>query len=116
MIFVRRLNILPMLTPGTPDACGHILIPDEPAPPRPIIPTLPQLGLAAQGGALSAVMLVSCTIRRPVAPPEADGEKIALGTEASDAEIDDLHDYERIYRVPWLRQHIVRDFTRTTRR
>jgi hypothetical protein len=43
---------------------------------------------------------VSRTIRRPIAPPQGDGAKIALGTEASDAEIDDLHDSERMYRMP----------------
>lgn len=48
-------------------------------------------------------------ISRLIGPPEADGEYIALRTAASDEEIVHLHDYERIYGVPWLYEHIVQD-------
>jgi hypothetical protein len=33
-----------------------------------------------------------------------------LRTEASDAAIVHLHDYERIHRVPWLYEHALQDF------
>jgi hypothetical protein len=49
---------------------------------------------------------------RPVAPPPADGEWIALRTEASDEGINHFHGYEPIHRVPWLYERIVQDFLR----
>jgi hypothetical protein len=51
----------------------------------------------------------SPAIARLIGPPQADGEYIALRTETSDEEIVHLHDYERIYRVPWLYERIVQD-------
>ena len=49
---------------------------------------------------------------RLIGPPEADGEFIALRGETEDEEIVHLHDYERIYSVPWLYEHIVQDLLR----
>jgi hypothetical protein len=53
------------------------------------------------------------TVRRPVArlvgPPEAAGEYIALTDASSDEEIIHLHDYERLYRVPGLYEHVVQE-------
>ena len=44
---------------------------------------------------------------RLIGPPQADGEYIALRTPGSGEEIIRLHDYERLYRVPGLYEHIV---------
>jgi pimeloyl-ACP methyl ester carboxylesterase len=49
------------------------------------------------------------TVARLIGPPQADGEYVALRTEASEEEIVHLHDYERIYSVPGLYEHIVQD-------
>ena len=54
-------------------------------------------------------MSLSRTIERLIGPPETDGEYIALRTGASDEEIVHLHDYERIYAVPGLYEHVVQD-------
>jgi predicted TPR repeat methyltransferase len=54
-------------------------------------------------------MSPSRTVTRLIGPPEADGEYIALRTEGSQEEIVHLHDYERIYGVPWLYEHVVQD-------
>lgn len=55
---------------------------------------------------------LSRTNVRLIGPPQADGEYIALRTHASGEEIVHLHDYERIYRVPGLYEHIVQDLLR----
>jgi precorrin-6B methylase 2 len=49
---------------------------------------------------------------RLIGPPEADGEYVGLRSAPSDEEIVHLHDYERIYAVPWLYEHIVQDLLR----
>ena len=53
------------------------------------------------------------TVRHPVVrligPPEADGEYVALRNPGADEEIVHLHDYERLYRVPGLYEHIVQE-------
>lgn len=53
------------------------------------------------------------TVRHPVVrligPPEADGEYVALLDPGADEEIVHLHDYERLYRVPGLYEHIVQE-------
>jgi hypothetical protein len=53
------------------------------------------------------------TTRRPgvrlIGPPQADGEYVALGDTRSDEEIVHLHDYERLYRVPGLYEHVVQE-------
>ena len=54
-------------------------------------------------------MSLSPTIERLIGPPEADGEYIELRTSTSQEEIVHLHDYERIYGVPWLYEHVVQD-------
>jgi hypothetical protein len=54
-------------------------------------------------------MLPSPTVVRLIGPPQADGEYVVLRTGTSDEEIVHLHDYERIYRVPWLYEHIVQE-------
>lgn len=51
----------------------------------------------------------SRTVARLIGPPQADGEYVALRIERSGEEIIHLHDYERIYRVPGLYEHIVQD-------
>jgi hypothetical protein len=61
---------------------------------------------------VSAVMPVSGTTARLIGPPHADGEFIALRSAGSEEEIVHLHDYERIYRVPWLYEHIVQGLLR----
>ena len=43
---------------------------------------------------------------RLIAPPEADGEYLGLGGRGSE-EVVHLHDYERLYRVPGLYEHVV---------
>lgn len=54
-------------------------------------------------------MALSPMVARLIGPPQADGEYVALRTDASEEEIVHLHDYERIYRVPGLYEHIVQD-------
>jgi hypothetical protein len=54
-------------------------------------------------------MALSPMVARLIGPPEADGEYVALRTDASEEEIVHLHDYERIYHVPGLYEHIVQD-------
>jgi hypothetical protein len=54
-------------------------------------------------------MALSPKVARLIGPPQADGEYVALRTDGSDEEIVHLHDYERIYRVPGLYEHIVQD-------
>jgi predicted TPR repeat methyltransferase len=54
-------------------------------------------------------MSPSRTVTRLIGPPEADGEYIVLRTDASEEEIVHLHDYERIYDVAWLYEHVVQD-------
>ena len=53
------------------------------------------------------------TVRQPfvrlIGPPEADGEYVALGNPGAVEEIVHLHDYERLYRVPGLYEHIVQE-------
>ena len=44
---------------------------------------------------------------RLIGPPQADGEYVALRTAGSDEEIVHLHDYERLYCVPGLYEHVV---------
>ena len=46
---------------------------------------------------------------RLIGPPEADGEYVALRNPGADEEIVHLHDYERLYRVPGLYEHIVQE-------
>ena len=46
---------------------------------------------------------------RLIGPSQGDGECVVLHTEGSDEEIVHLHDYERIYGVPRLYEHIVQD-------
>ena len=58
---------------------------------------------------LSVEMPPSRTVARLIGPPQAAGEYVALRIERSDEEIVHLHDYERIYRVPGLYEHIVQD-------
>jgi hypothetical protein len=54
-------------------------------------------------------MALSPMVARLIGPPQADGEYVALRTDGSGEEIVHLHDYERIYRVPGLYEHIVQD-------
>ena len=46
---------------------------------------------------------------RLIGPPQADGEYVALSDAGSDEEIVHLHDYERLYRVPGLYEHVVQE-------
>lgn len=48
-------------------------------------------------------------LARLIGPPEADGEYVALRETNADEEVVHLHDYERLYRVPGLYEHIVQD-------
>ncbi len=56
-------------------------------------------------------MVPSDVVVRLIGPPEADGEYVVLRDADADAdsgeEIVPLHDYERLYRVPGLYEHIV---------
>ena len=52
-------------------------------------------------------MVPSDVVVRLIGPPEADGEYVVLHDGGSDEEIVHLHDYERLYRVPGLYEHIV---------
>jgi hypothetical protein len=56
---------------------------------------------------LSVGMGVSRTLVRLIGPPEADGEYIGLRDAGACEEVVHLHDYERIYDVPGLYEHIV---------
>jgi hypothetical protein len=46
---------------------------------------------------------------RLLGPPDAEGEYVALREAGRDEHIVHLHDYERLYRVPGLYEHIVQD-------
>ena len=48
-------------------------------------------------------------IARLIGPPEANGEYVALRDADLDEEVVHLHDYERLYRVPGLYEHVVQD-------
>jgi hypothetical protein len=52
-------------------------------------------------------MAVSETVMRLIGPPEADGEYVVLHEAGAREEVVHLHDYERIYGVPGLYEHIV---------
>jgi hypothetical protein len=52
-------------------------------------------------------MAVSGTVVRLIGPPQADGEYVGLRDASAGEEIVHLHDYERIYDVPGLYEHIV---------
>jgi hypothetical protein len=52
-------------------------------------------------------MAMSATVVRLIGPPQADGEYVALRDASGGEEIVHLHDYERIYSVPGLYEHIV---------
>jgi hypothetical protein len=52
-------------------------------------------------------MAVSGTVVRLIGPPEADDEYVGLQDPEVHEELVHLHDYERIYRVPGLYEHIV---------
>jgi len=54
-------------------------------------------------------MIVRLPIVRLLGPPQLDGEYLALRDPGSDEEIVHLHDYERLYRVPGLYEHVVQD-------
>ncbi len=49
------------------------------------------------------------TVVRLVGPPEADGEYVGLRSSTSDEEIVHLHDYDRLYAVPGLYEHVVQE-------
>lgn len=61
---------------------------------------------------LSARMAVSGTVVRLVGPPEADGEYVGLRDAGAGEELVHLHDYEHIYNVPGLYEHIVQRLLR----
>lgn len=52
-------------------------------------------------------MVVSGTAVRLIGPPEADGEYLGLSGASGGEEIVLLHDYDRIYEVPGLYEHVV---------
>ncbi len=52
-------------------------------------------------------MAVSETLVRLIGPPEADGEYVGLRDASAREVVVHLHDYERIYDVPGLYEHIV---------
>jgi hypothetical protein len=54
-------------------------------------------------------MTLSRTGVRLIGPPQADGEYVALSEAGSGEEIVHLHDYERLYRVPGLYEHVVQE-------
>lgn len=49
---------------------------------------------------------------RLIGPPQADGEYVGLRQPGADEEIVHLHDYERLYMLPGLYEHIVQDLLR----
>jgi hypothetical protein len=57
-------------------------------------------------------MAASETVVRLIGPPEADGEYVGLQDAGAREEIVHLHDYERIYDVPGLYEHIVQRLLR----
>lgn len=57
-------------------------------------------------------MAISGGAVRLIGPPEADGEYVALGDASAGESIVHLHDYERIYGVPGLYEHIVQRLLR----
>ena len=54
-------------------------------------------------------MTVGRRVVRLIGPSETDGEYVALSDAGSDEEIVHVHDYERLYRVPGLYEHIVQE-------
>jgi len=54
-------------------------------------------------------MIVRLPIVRLLGPPQLDGEYLALRDPGSDEEIVHLHDYERLYRVSGLYEHVVQE-------
>ena len=46
---------------------------------------------------------------RLLGPPEAEGEYVALRESGRSEDLVHLHDYERLYDVPGLYEHIVQD-------
>jgi hypothetical protein len=61
---------------------------------------------------LSGGMAVSGTVVRLIGPPEADGEYVGLQNASAREEVIHLHDYEHIYGVPGLYEHIVQRLLR----
>jgi hypothetical protein len=61
---------------------------------------------------LSAWVTVSGTVVRLIGPPEAAGEYVGLRAASGREEVVHLHDYERIYDVPGLYEHIVQRLLR----
>ncbi len=57
-------------------------------------------------------MAVSGTVVRLIGPPEADGEYVAMRDPIAGEDLVHLHDYERIYGVPGLYEHIVQRLLR----
>jgi hypothetical protein len=57
-------------------------------------------------------MTLSGTAVRLIGPPQADGEYVGLRNGSAGEEIVHLHDYERIYEVPGLYEHIVQRLLR----
>jgi hypothetical protein len=57
-------------------------------------------------------MTVPRTAVRLIGPPEADGEYVCLSNGSGGEEIVHLHDYDRIYEVPGLYEHIVQRLLR----
>jgi hypothetical protein len=67
---------------------------------------------AGASAVLSAGMAVSGTVVRLIGPPEADGEYVGLRDASAREEVIHLHDYEHIYDVPGLYEHIVQRLLR----
>lgn len=57
-------------------------------------------------------MAVSGTVVRLIGPPQADGEYVSLRDAGAAEEIVHLHDYQRIYDVPGLYEHIIQGLLR----
>ncbi len=58
---------------------------------------------------LSGPMSPPVTVGRLLGPPEVNGEYVVLREEDGGEEIVHLHDYERIYGVPGLYEHVVQE-------
>ncbi len=54
-------------------------------------------------------MLRSRMVVRLVRPPESEGEYVVLRSPGSDEQIVHLHDYERLYAVPGLYEHVIQE-------
>lgn len=54
-------------------------------------------------------MALGATVVRLTGPPETEGEYVVLRTASSGEEIVHLHDYDRLYAVPGLYEHVVQD-------